>query len=90
MGSGRRTGADSHAYNRRTHLARLLTRLREPTLHRQAGPARLRAHLAATAHAVRRPRTALVVASTVAAAALQMTFEFGPLWLLAVGTATAC
>ncbi len=67
----------------------LLARLREPTLHRQVQRAALRAHLRATIDAVRCPRVAVIVAGSVfAAATLQMTFEFGPLWLLAAGTAT--
>jgi MFS family permease len=70
----------------------LLLRFREPTLHRQAAvrPG-MRKHLAATWRAVAgQPRVAaIIVASVLAAATLQMVFEFGPLWLLAAGVATA-
>ncbi len=70
----------------------LLLRFREPTLHRQvATRSGMRAHLAATWRVVAgRPAVAAtVVASVIAAATLQMIFEFGPLWLLAFGIATA-
>ncbi|HEY0814586.1 MAG TPA: MFS transporter [Pseudonocardia sp.] len=67
----------------------LLLRLREPTLHRRVELPGIRAHLLETGRAVRTPRVALIVCGSVlGAAALQMTFEFGPLWLLAIGTAT--
>jgi hypothetical protein len=70
----------------------LLLRFREPTLHRQAAvrPG-MREHLAATWRAVAgRPAVAVIVlASVLTAATLQMIFEFGPLWLLAFGVATA-
>jgi hypothetical protein len=70
----------------------LLLRFREPTLHRRASArSGMREHLVATWRAVTgRPRVAaLVVTSVIAAAAMQMVFEFGPLWLLAAGIATA-
>jgi predicted MFS family arabinose efflux permease len=67
----------------------LLLRLREPTLHRRTERAGIGAQLLATGRAVQTPRVALIVCGIVlGAAALQMTFEFGPLWLLAIGTAT--
>jgi MFS family permease len=51
----------------------------------------MREHLLATWRAVTgQPRiAAIIVASVLAAATLQMVFEFGPLWLLAFGIATA-
>jgi MFS family permease len=70
----------------------LLLRFREPTLHRQvATRSGMRAHLSATWRVVAgRPAVAAtVVTSVIAAATLQMVFEFGPLWLLALGIATA-
>jgi predicted MFS family arabinose efflux permease len=70
----------------------LLLRFREPTLHRQvAARSTMREHLAATWRVVTGGRrvAAIVAASVLAAAALQMIFEFGPLWLLAFGVATA-
>jgi predicted MFS family arabinose efflux permease len=70
----------------------LLLRFREPTLHRQvAARSGMREHLLATWRVVTgQPRlAAIVVASLLAAATLQMVFEFGPLWLLAFGVATA-
>lgn len=69
----------------------LLLRFREPTLHRQAARPGTREHLAATWRTVTgQPRVgAIIVASVLAAATLQMVFEFGPLWLLAAGIATA-
>jgi MFS family permease len=74
----------------------LLLRFREPTLHRRIatraeGRSGLREHVTATWRAVAgRPRVAaIVVTSVIAAATLQMVFEFGPLWLLAAGIATA-
>ena len=68
-----------------------LLRFREPKLHRRAGRTGTRAQLAATWRAVAgQPRVAAVVlASVLAAATLQMMFEFGPLWLVAAGVATA-
>jgi hypothetical protein len=70
----------------------LLLRFREPTLHlRVAIRSGMREHLAATWRVVTgQPRVAdIIVASMLAATTLQMVFEFGPLWLLAVGVATA-
>jgi predicted MFS family arabinose efflux permease len=69
----------------------MLLRFREPTLHRQGERSGMRAHLRATWCAVAGQRRigAIIVASVLAAAALQMLFEFGPLWLIAVGVATA-
>ena len=69
----------------------LLLRFREPQLHRRAARTGTRAQLAATWRAVAgQPRVAAVVAGSVlAAATVQMMFEFGPLWLVAAGVATA-
>ena len=69
----------------------LLLRFREPTLHRRAARSGMRDHLAATWRVViGQPRVAaIILASVLAAATLQMLFEFGPLWLLAFGVATA-
>ena len=68
----------------------LLLRFREPTLHRRATRATMRTHLAATWRAIAgRPRVAAIIAASIlTAAAMQMLFEFGPLWLLALGVAT--
>ncbi|HEX4470597.1 MAG TPA: MFS transporter [Nocardioides sp.] len=58
---------------------------REPTVHRSATSRSIRAHLAETAAALRGPGLlAPVIGSVAAAAALQMVFEFGPLWLVAL------
>jgi hypothetical protein len=69
----------------------LLLRFREPTVHRQADRPRLRAHLLGTWRVVAGHRrvAATVLGSVVAAATSQMVFEFGPLWLIANGVATA-
>jgi MFS family permease len=69
----------------------LLLRFREPTLHRQNERSGMGEHLRATWRAVTSQGqiAAIIAASVLAAAALQMLFEFGPLWLLAVGVATA-
>ncbi|HEX4015394.1 MAG TPA: MFS transporter [Frankiaceae bacterium] len=68
----------------------VLTRFREPTLHRTHDKPRLRAHLAATWHtAARRPGVApIALAMMLAAATTQMLFEFGPLWLVAAAVPT--
>jgi MFS family permease len=71
--------------------AAVLLRFREPTLHRQQERTPLRAHLALTWHAVAdQPRIAsIVLTGVLVAASMQMVFEFGPLWLVALGVATA-
>jgi hypothetical protein len=63
----------------------VLSRFREPTLHRARETSRLRDHLGATTRILReRPRLLpVVLAMTLGSAALQMIFEFGPLWLVA-------
>jgi MFS family permease len=63
---------------------------REPTLHRSAGRTSLRAQLVQTARAFGRPGVAVpVIGSVAGAAALQMVFEFGALWLVAAGAPAA-
>jgi predicted MFS family arabinose efflux permease len=68
----------------------VLARFREPTLHRQQERTPIRAHLKLTWRTVSgQPRIAtIVVASVVVGASMQLVFEFGPLWLLALGVAT--
>ncbi len=68
----------------------LLTRFREPTLHRAQAAGRLRDHLAATARTLtRQPGIAPIAATMMLGAALtQMLFEFGPLWLVATAVPT--
>jgi MFS family permease len=63
-----------------------LLRFREPTLHRVAAPVPLRRHLASEYAAVRGGRgvLAIMVAMALCSMLLQVLFEFGPLWLLAV------
>jgi MFS family permease len=63
-----------------------LLRFREPTLHRVAAPVPLRRHLASAYAAVRGGRgvLAIMVAMALCSMLLQVLFEFGPLWLLAV------
>ena len=69
----------------------VLLRLREPTLHR-AGHTRisLTRQLATTYQAVahRRGLIPIVAAAALGSTILQMLFEFGPLWLFAVGAPT--
>ena len=62
----------------------MLTRFREPTLHRTPDKPRLREHLSATWHTVTRQQgvAPIALAMMLAAATSQMLFEFGPLWLL--------
>jgi MFS family permease len=69
----------------------LLLRFREPRLHRSGARTGMREHLGATWQIVAgQPRVAaVVVASVLAAATMQLMFEFGPLWLVAAGVATA-
>jgi MFS family permease len=63
----------------------VLTRFREPTLHRARESSRLRQHLAATWQTVTRHPSVAPIAVTMmlAAATTQMLLEFGPLWLVA-------
>jgi MFS family permease len=62
----------------------VVTGFREPTIHRSSGSRSIRTHLAEAAVALRRPGVlAPVFGSVAGAAALQMVFEFGPLWLVA-------
>jgi predicted MFS family arabinose efflux permease len=69
----------------------VLSRFREPTLHRAREAAPLREHLAATWHTVtRQPGVApIAITMMLGAATTQMLFEFGPLWLVAVAVPTA-
>jgi len=68
-----------------------LLRFDEPTLHRRKEPAPLRGQVADTCRAVvRRGRLVPVVAmSVLCGLLLQMLFEFGPLWLVALRTSPA-
>ena len=61
---------------------------REPQLHRSEAPTSLRSHLTETASTVaRNPAIVPVVALTVVCSTtLMLLFEFGPLWLVALGT----
>jgi hypothetical protein len=63
-----------------------LARFREPTLHRARAASGLRDHLVATWRTVtRQPHVAsIAIAMMLGAATLQMLFEFGPLWLVAL------
>ena len=67
-----------------------LSRFREPTLHRTKEASRLREHLTTTWRTVsRQPGVAPIVATmTIGGALTQMTFEFGPLWLVAASVPT--
>jgi MFS family permease len=58
----------------------------EPQLHRSAEPVALRKHIAMTVRAITRQQEVLQVLLLVALAGLvaQATFEFGPLWLVAL------
>jgi MFS family permease len=63
----------------------VLGAFREPTVHRSATSRSVRTHLAQTAAALREPGLLVpVIGSVAGAAALQMVFEFGPLWLVAL------
>lgn len=68
----------------------VLSRFREPALHRTKEASRLREHLAATWRTVsRQPGVAPIVATmSICGALTQMTFEFGPLWLVAAAVPT--
>lgn len=63
-----------------------LARFREPTLHKSRERFGLREHLATVARAVTTQRrlVPIAIAMTLGAATLQMLFEFGPLWLVAL------
>lgn len=67
-----------------------LMRFREPALHQSSREANVRAHVVATYRTVTRQRALLpvVLAMVLSAAMLQMAFEFGPLWLIALGAST--
>ena len=68
----------------------MLTRFREPSLHRRHAKPRLRAHLSATWRTITgQPAIApIALAMMLGAATTQMLFEFGPLWLVAAAVPT--
>jgi predicted MFS family arabinose efflux permease len=68
----------------------MLTRFREPTLHRTHDKPRLREHMSATWHtATHQPGVApIALAMMLVAATSQILLEFGPLWLLAAAVPT--
>jgi predicted MFS family arabinose efflux permease len=68
-----------------------LLAFREPRAHQAAGTGSLRAHLASTARTVRRGHGVLPVLAAMALCAmlLQVLFEFGPLWLVALDASPA-
>lgn len=61
-------------------------KFREPRLHRAAEPTPLRRHLAITFQTLTRQRQLLpiILLAMLGAVLLQMVFEFGPLWLVAI------
>lgn len=60
-------------------------RFREPTLHRAEVRTPLRAHLATTFRAAHRRLAPVIALAVLAAVLTQVVFEFGPLWLVALG-----
>jgi MFS family permease len=60
-------------------------RFREPTLHRAAVRTPLRAHLTTTFRAAHRRLVPVIALAVLAAVLTQVVFEFGPLWLVALG-----
>ncbi|MBB4907874.1 MFS transporter [Actinophytocola algeriensis] len=60
-------------------------RFREPTLHRAEVRTPLRAHLATTFRAAHRRLVPVIALAVLAAVLTQVVFEFGPLWLVALG-----
>jgi MFS family permease len=60
-------------------------RFREPTLHRAEVRTPLRAHLATTFRAAHRGLVPVIALAVLAAVLTQVVFEFGPLWLVALG-----
>jgi predicted MFS family arabinose efflux permease len=64
----------------------VLSRFREPTLHRAQEATRLREHVAATWHTMTSQPRVIPIAVTMmlSSALLQMLFEFGPLWLVSL------
>jgi predicted MFS family arabinose efflux permease len=66
-----------------------LLRFREPRLHESAGHTSLRSHIAVTYQTVARQGRLLPIVALAALSAvlLQVLFEFGPLWLVALGAA---
>jgi predicted MFS family arabinose efflux permease len=66
-----------------------LLRFHEPQLHKTEESTSLRSHVAVTYHTITRRRELLpaIVLTVLTALMLQVIFEFGPLWLVASGTA---
>jgi MFS family permease len=66
-----------------------LLRFDEPRLHKAEEPTSLRSHIAVTYRTITRRRELLpaIVLTVLTALMLQVIFEFGPLWLVASGTA---
>jgi predicted MFS family arabinose efflux permease len=66
-----------------------LLRFHEPQLHKTEEPTSLRSHIAVTYRTITRRRELLpaIVLTVLTALMLQVIFEFGPLWLVASGTA---
>lgn len=60
-------------------------RFREPTLHRAEANPPLRQHLATTARAAHRQLLPIIALAVLTAVLTQVIFEFGPLWLVALG-----
>jgi MFS family permease len=60
-------------------------RFREPTLHRAAERTPLREHLATTFHAAHRQLLPIIALAVLTALLSQAIFEFGPLWMVALG-----
>ncbi len=60
-------------------------RFREPTLHRAETRTPLRAHLATTFRAAHRGLVPVIALAVLTAVLTQVVFEFGPLWLVALG-----
>jgi predicted MFS family arabinose efflux permease len=60
-------------------------RFREPTLHRAAEHTPLRKHLATTFRAAHRQLLPIIALAMLTALLTQAIFEFGPLWLVALG-----
>jgi MFS family permease len=60
-------------------------RFREPTLHRAEVRTPLRAHLTTTFRAAHRRLVPVIALAVLAAVLTQVVFEFGPLWLVALG-----
>jgi predicted MFS family arabinose efflux permease len=66
-----------------------LLRFREPRLHKSGEATSLRGHVAATYRTIAQQRrlVPIITLAALTAALLQVIFEFGPLWLVALGAA---